>query len=168
MGRKFKSRTLPDKSNLRVEILRTVVHNHSYGMTSPYFRALAHGKLVGTHCAACKLTFLPPRPHCQRCWQNTEWVSVSRKGKVATFAVVEYPGQGFSEDLEAVGASLPSVIIYVAMPGVDTKLMSRLEECDPADVFIGMSVEARFVENPQMNALDVYFVPSKRRQAKGA
>lgn len=159
MGRKFKKFSPPDTSNLRVEIPRTVVHNHSYGKTSPYFRALADGKLIGTHCTICKLTFLPPRPDCPNCWSENEWVMLPTKGTVATNAVVRYPGAGYEEDLATVGAKLPSAIVYVEIEGVDTKIMSRLEGIDPDDVHIGMPVEARFVQPPNMNALDLYWVP---------
>lgn len=157
MGNKFKKFNPSDPSNLRVEIPRTVTHNHSYGKTSPYFRALAEGKLIGTHCKQCKLTFLPPRPDCPDCWGDTYWVELPKEGKIATFAVVKYPGQGFEEDLATVGAKLPCVIVYVEIPGVDTKIMSRLEGVKPEDVYIGMTVEARFVKNPNMNALDFYW-----------
>ena len=160
MGRKFKAYKPDNASNLRLEIPRAVTHGHSYGKTSPYFRALAKGKLVGTHCPLCRLTFLPPRPECPECWGPNDWVSVSKKGRVATFAVVRYPGEGFAEDLATVGAKLPCIIIYVAISGVDTKIMSRLEDCDPSDVYIGMPITAKFSEDPQMNALDLYWVPS--------
>jgi len=163
MGRKFRKYNPPDTSNLRVEIPRTVVHIHSYGKTSPYFRALSDGKLIGTHCASCRLTFLPPRPDCPECWGENEWVRFPTKGTVATNASVRYPGAGYEEDLATVGAKLPSAVVYVKIEGVDTKVMSRVEGCDPDDVYIGMPVEARFVANANLNALDLYWVPSERK-----
>lgn len=161
MGKRFRKMTPNNLSNLRVEIPRTVVHSHSYGKASPYFRAFEEGKLIGTHCKGCALTFLPPRPDCPECWQETHWVYLPNKGEVATFAVVEYPGEGFEKDIKIVGAELPCVIVYVEIPGVDTKIMSRLEGVDPSGVYIGMPVCARFVENPNMNALDLFWVPQK-------
>jgi hypothetical protein len=150
------------EEDLRIEIPRQIVHRHTYGKTSEYFRALAEGKILGTRCNACNLVFLPPRPDCSECWQKTEWVELPHHGKVATFAVVDYPGEGFIEDLQSVNSKLPCVIVYVEIEGVDTKLMSRLEDCDPKDVSIGMEVEARFVENPNQNCLDIYWVPRKK------
>lgn len=159
MGRQFKSYTPPDSSNLRIEIPRAGVHNHSYGGFSPYFRALVDKKLVGTHCTSCELTFLPPRPDCPDCWGKTEWVSVHKKGTVATFSTVQYPGEGFIEDLATVGAELPCVIVYVKIAGVDTNIMSRLEDCEPKDVYDDMPVKAKFVDDPNLNCLDLYWVP---------
>ena len=162
MGKKFKLHRPSDLSNLRVNLPRTVTHDHSYGNLSPYFRALAEGKLVGTHCRACKKTYLPPRPDCPDCYKKTRWVTLPTKGRVATFAVVKYPGAGYEEDLETVGDSLPSIIVYIEIEGVDTKIMSRLLECDLSEVTKGMEVEARFAENPNLNCLDLYWVRVKK------
>lgn len=153
------------EGDLRIEIPRRVVHFHTYGNTSEYFRALAQGKILGMRCKRHRrnLVFLPPRPDCPECWQKTQWVELPHRGKVATFAVVDYPGEGFIEDLQSVDSKLPCIIVYVEIEGVDTKLMSRLEECDPADVSIEMEVEARFVENPNKNCLDLYWVPCKKQ-----
>jgi hypothetical protein len=158
----FPTHNPSQEENLRIEIPRRVIHFHAYGKTSEYFRALAEGKILGTRCNACNLVFLPPRPDCPECWQKTEWVELPHRGKVATFAVVDYPGEGFIEDLQSVNSKLPCVIVYVEIEGVDTKLMSRLEDCEPNDVFIGMEVEARFVENPNQNCLDLYWIPVKK------
>ena len=90
------------------------------------------------------------------------------RGKIATFSVVNYPGAGYEEDIARVGGKLPSVIVYVEFLEADTKIMSRLEGCEPKDVFIGMEVEARFWQNtvPRRRAtytcLDLYFVPAEK------
>ena len=104
--------------------------------------------------------FLPPRPDCPDCWDKTEWAELPHEGKVATFAIVDYPGEGFVDDLQSVNAELPCIIVYVGIDGVDTKLMSRLEECKPEEVYIGMPLKARFVESPNENCLDLYWVPA--------
>lgn len=157
---------------LRIRIPRTVEHIHNYGKISRYFQGLVRHQIFASSCVnpRClrKKVYLPPRADCPECWEPTEWKLIGPdgiKGKVATFSVVNYPGAGYEEDIERVGSKLPSIIVYVEFPGVDTKLMSRLEGCDPKEVFIGMEVEARFWQNtvPRRKStytcLDLYFVP---------
>jgi len=158
---------------LRIRIPRTVEHVHNYGKISRYFRELAQHRVLATSCVNPKClrpkTYLPPRADCPECWEPMEWKLVGSdgtKGKIATFSVVHYPGAGYEEDIKRVGSKLPSIIVYVEFPGADTKIMSRLENCDPKNVFIGMEVEARFWKNTAIRqrathtCLDLYFVPA--------
>ena len=158
---------------LRIRIPRTVEHVHNYGKISRYFRELAQHRVLATSCVNPKClrpkTYLPPRADCPECWEPMEWKLVGSdgtKGKIATFSDVHYPGAGYEEDIKRVGSKLPSIIVYVEFPGADTKIMSRLENCDPKNVFIGMEVEARFWKNTAIRqrathtCLDLYFVPA--------
>lgn len=160
---------------LRIRIPRTVEHIHNYGKISQYFKGLVRHQIFATFCSnpKClrKKAYLPPRADCPECWEPTEWKLIGSdetKGKIATFSIVNYPGAGYEEDIARVGSKLPSVIVYVEFSGIDTKLMSRLEGCDPKEVFIGMEVEARFWQNtvPRRKAtytcLDLYFVPADK------
>ena len=165
---------------LRIRIPRTVEHIHNYGKISRYFQGLVSHQIFATSCVnpkcSRKKAYLPPRADCPECWEQTEWKLIGgngARGKIATFSVVNYPGAGYEEDIERVGGKLPSVIVYVDFPGVDTKIMSRLENCDPKSVFIGIEVEARFWQSavPRRGAtytcLDLYFVPAAKNHSGG-
>ena len=165
---------------LRVRIPRTAEHIHNYGKISRYFQGLAKHQIFAASCVNSKCSrkkvYLPPRADCPECWEPTEWKLIGTdgaRGKIATFSVVNYPGAGYEEDIARVGSKLPSIIVYVEFPGVDTKIMSRLESRDPKEVFIEMEVEARFWQNtvPRRGAtytcLDLYFVPADKNHGGG-
>ncbi|MBI2023622.1 Zn-ribbon domain-containing OB-fold protein [Candidatus Giovannonibacteria bacterium] len=156
---------------LRILIPRSGEHVHNYGMISKFFHGLSEHKLLYTKCenpACLGFAYLPPRSDCPNCWEPMKWMELKPNeltGKVTTFSVVHYPGAGYEEDLARVEAKLPSIIVYVELPNIDTKIMSRLENCDPGDVKIGMKVKARFRQSlvprrmPTFTCLDLYFVP---------
>ena len=61
---------------------------------------LEQGKVMGTRCKDCGLTFFPPRADCHKCLKsNVEWFEVSGKGKLVSYSKLEYAPVGFGEDL---------------------------------------------------------------------
>lgn len=61
---------------------------------------LERGKVMGTRCKDCGLTFFPPRADCHKCLKsNVEWFEVSGKGKLVSYSKLEYAPVGFGEDL---------------------------------------------------------------------
>jgi len=90
-----------------------------------------------THCAACNLTYLPPRLYCERCFDDLSgtWREVPPVGRVHTFTVVRVDGTG--APLPA-----PEIIAYVRIDGTDGGMVSRLLQVDAAAVSIEMPVRA--------------------------
>ena len=48
-------------------------------------------QITGIKCAGCKKVYVPPRSHCPTCFAKmSDWVKLSGKGTLETFAVVRY------------------------------------------------------------------------------
>ena len=52
-----------------------------------FFKALGEGQLLATECRACRVTYLPPRIYCERCFARLEdgYTKVPAQGTVHTF-----------------------------------------------------------------------------------
>jgi uncharacterized OB-fold protein len=54
-----------------------------------YEQFLNEEKIMGSRCKKCSALFLPPRPICVECHGNeTEWVEMKGKGKLAAFTCI--------------------------------------------------------------------------------
>ncbi|MFN3650337.1 MAG: Zn-ribbon domain-containing OB-fold protein [Armatimonadota bacterium] len=129
-----------------------IEYEHSYAQDSPWFAALAEGRLLGSRCAPCGCTYATPRGHCMRCGGRTEWVELPLEGKVHTWTTCYYAGESFRKET-------PYHLVLVEFDGADTLLMARLVGCERDEIRIGMPVRARFRRRPQWKPTDVYFVP---------
>lgn len=68
--------------------------------TNDFMRYLEEGKVEGTRCKDCGLTYFPPRSDCYQCLtSNMEWFEVSGTGKLLTYSKLEYGPVGFEGDL---------------------------------------------------------------------
>jgi len=68
--------------------------------TNDFISFLGEGKVEGTRCKDCGLTFFPPRADCYKCLtSNMEWFEVSGTGKLLTYSKLEYGPVGFEGDL---------------------------------------------------------------------
>jgi len=102
-----------------------------------YLRALKDKKILGSRCSVTGRVFVPPLVSSPESFapSEPELVEVSDKGVVTTFCVVNIPVIG--RELE-----LPYVAASVALDGADISIFSLVQECPPADVRMGMRVEA--------------------------
>lgn len=120
------------------------------------------GRIVGTRCKKCSVTYVPPRIYCERCFQNlSEWVEVGRHGTVHSYTTVWLGLDG--QRLER-----PDIVAFVKLQGTSGGLVHRLGEIGPADVRIGMEVEAIFKAKKDRtgSVLDIrYFRPMKTSRA---
>ncbi|KAA0021953.1 Zn-ribbon domain-containing OB-fold protein [Antrihabitans cavernicola] len=103
---------------------------------SNYLRALAQGKLLGGRTDPNGKIYIPPRgasPADGR--PTTEYVELPDHGIVTTFCVVNVPflGQRIKP---------PYIAAYVLVDGADIAFLHLILECDPAEVRMGMRVEA--------------------------
>jgi uncharacterized OB-fold protein len=119
-------------------------HFHSYGLLTPYFKALTQGRLMGTRCVnpGCPISkgagelWLPPRADCPDCHQPMAWEEIAKpEGYVYAYTYVERGGTGL--EIEC-----PYYQIDVRIDGVATIVKSYLLDRRP--IAIGDRVRARF------------------------
>ncbi len=68
--------------------------------TNDFVGYLEQGKIMGTQCRTCGLTFFPPRADCYQCLSSDmEWFEVAGKGRLAAFSKLQYGPMGFEGDL---------------------------------------------------------------------
>ena len=110
-----------------------------------YLAGLKRGEILGSHCAHCRKTVVPPRTVCEWCFRPMdEYVRLEDTGTVNTFSLcyVTWDVQRIKEP------ELPAVIMLdgasalgdasVVMGGI----MHKLGEVDPEKISIGMRVQA--------------------------
>jgi len=103
--------------------------------TNDFVGHLEQGKVMGTKCKDCGMTFFPPRADCYKCLaSNVEWFEVTGKGKLMTYSKLEYGPVGFEADLP--------YAIAVADYGT-YKVFARLSKNIPEnEITVGMEVKA--------------------------
>jgi hypothetical protein len=103
---------------------------------SAYLRGLAEGRLVGQHCPACGKVYVPSRGVCPADGVPADsQVELPDIGTVTTFSIVNvgYPGQQVTP---------PYVAAAVLLDGADIAFQHLILGCDPAEVHLGMRVQA--------------------------
>ncbi len=106
------------------------------GAHAEFLHQIGQGRLVGQRCSECGKVYCPPSGACARCGVATsEWVDVADRGTVTTFCIVRVP----SENIEQ---KLPYCAANILLDGSDLVFIALLQECEVADVRIGMRVEA--------------------------
>jgi uncharacterized protein len=103
---------------------------------SKFFRGLAEGRILGQRCPKCEKVYVPPRGACPVDGvPTTDEVELPDRGMVTTFCIVNVPFLG--QKIEP-----PYVSAYVLLDGADIAFLHLILECDPAEVRMGMRVEA--------------------------
>ena len=150
------AKVLQSEPAMVIEWPRSLVHRHTYGKLSAFFKGLAEGRLLATKCVNPKCAenrlWLPPRADCPDCNQPMDWQEVPQPvvGTVHTYARVEYAGTGIE-------LTTPYFQIDVELPGVCTIFKGYLQYGTPE---IGMKVKACFrTEDPTNTILDMYWIP---------
>lgn len=116
--------------------------------------------LVGSRCEACGQHFFPCRvicPQCRRKGKISEH-KFSGKGKVYSFTVVRTPPTGFE-------IFIPYVMVIVELEE-GARVVSQLVDCKPAEVGIGMPVEACFRKIREQNKSGLVLYGFKFRPLK--
>jgi uncharacterized OB-fold protein len=117
------------------------------------------GKLLAARCAACDVTFLPPRTYCERCFARLEdnYVEVSPKGQVHTYTVCH-------KNLDGTPCDTPKVLAVIKINGTDGALVHYLGKVKAEEVYIGMPVVAALKPKKKRKGsiLDItFFKPEK-------
>lgn len=135
-----------------------VTSRYTAGLAGERFlRAIKdEGRILGSHCPACGITYVPGREFCERCLAELgEWVDVGTRGEVYTFTLLY-------ENLDGSHREDPELVAFIRFG--DGGLVHRLDEVAPEAVEIGMPVEAVFKPKAerQGSILDIqYFRPSE-------
>lgn len=122
---------------------------------SKFFVAIRdHKKIFGIRCPKCRITYVPPRSTCGKCFNLLQdWIEVSDQGTLETFTIVNY-----STTVQPVAA--PLIYGIVKLEGADTGLAHLIGETDPGKLRIGMRLKAVFKDERRGNMLDIlYFKP---------
>jgi uncharacterized OB-fold protein len=98
-----------------------------------FINQLEKGKVVTTRCKKCDTTYFPPKADCPSCLSSdVEWVEITGKGKLQTFAKVLYGPTGFESDQ-------PYTLAIVDFGKL--RVFGRMsKDVQDADVKIGMEV----------------------------
>lgn len=116
---------------INMEIQHTASHEES-----AYLRALADGKLIGARTGKNGKVYFPPHGADPATGlPTTEDVELPDRGVVTTFAIINIPFMGQR-------IKPPYVAAYILLDGADIPFLHLLLEIDPADVRMGMRVEA--------------------------
>lgn len=113
-----------------------------------------HGKIYGSTCSKCDITYVPARIYCERCFARLDdWNDVGTEGTVYAFTVVHKNKSGELKEK-------PDLIAAVQI--ADGLLIHHLGKCDPEDVWIGMKVKAELKPKAERSGgiMDIkYFKP---------
>lgn len=103
-----------------------------------FWEGAREGKLLLQRCKDCSATIFYPRKFCPECWSaNIEWVKASGKAVVYTFSTA------YDMVEPRFWADIPYTIAYVDLLE-GPRMMTRIVECAPEDIKIGMEVEVVF------------------------
>ena len=116
---------------INLEIAHTASHEES-----AYLRALQEGKLLGARTGAAGKVYFPPHGADPATGLPTsEFVELSDRGTVTTFAIINIPFTGQR-------IKPPYVAAYVLLDGADIPFLHLIQEIDASEVRMGMRVEA--------------------------
>jgi len=114
--------------------------------TNDFVGYLEQGKVMGTQCKKCGLTFFPPRADCYQCLSSdVEWFEVGGTGKLLAYSRLQFGPMGFEGDL-------PYCIAVVDYGKF--KVFGRIAKDVPEEeIKIGMDVKtvANKLPNDQLN-----------------
>lgn len=138
----------------------SIEYIHSYAQDSPFFLALAEGRLMGSKCtkAGCRFVYATPRGHCMVCGSATAWIELPKTGRVHSWTTCHFGSEAFLKET-------PYNLCMVEFEGAGSLLLARLKDCVESEIYVGMPVEARFDPKPKFSITDVWFVPGAGRGA---
>lgn len=118
--------------------------------TQPWWDAAREGRLLLRSCHACGAVHHYPRPFCPECWSDdVGWIEASGRGTVYTHSTV------YVNDLPPFGEQVPYIAVVVDLEE-GPRMMTRVVDCDPADVAVGMPVEVAYWEVTDEVTLPVF------------
>ncbi len=119
-----------------------------------FWEGAKKGKLLIQECRACGEKIFYPRKSCPECWsKELGWSKASGKAKIFSYTVT------LAGVEEKFAGDLPYILAYVDLEeGI--RMMTRIVDCDPESIAIGMDVEVIFKEVNEEFSLP-FFRPSE-------
>ncbi|MCA1711805.1 MAG: OB-fold domain-containing protein [Actinobacteria bacterium] len=85
-------------------------------LTTRFQDAIRDGEIRGNRCTTCGLVYVPPAPHCAKCWALCDgWETIADTGTVTTYVVVNVPF--FGQEI-----AIPYVLAHVLLDGADAAI----------------------------------------------
>nr|WP_267469904.1 Zn-ribbon domain-containing OB-fold protein [Nocardia amamiensis] len=110
-------------------------------------------------CRKCEARIFAPRKRCPECWSaDLGWIESAGRGRVFTFSTAYSMVEPRFMD------ELPYTIAYVDL-AEGVRMMTRIVDCDPAEVVIGAEVEVVFHKRGDFQL--PYFRPAQNRNIDG-
>ncbi|MDR7543547.1 MAG: Zn-ribbon domain-containing OB-fold protein [Armatimonadota bacterium] len=111
-------------------------HRYTVGPAGErFFRELKEGgRILGTRCGRCGITYVPGRLFCERCFDElSDWTEVGPAGTVEAVTALH---------LAADGTRLPQPVLLalIRLDGADTVLLHYLDEVPRDEARIGLRV----------------------------
>jgi uncharacterized OB-fold protein len=126
------------------------------GDSAHFWKACSEGQLTLQRCGACGRLQFYPRLYCAHCLSpQMTWEIVSGKGEVYSYSTIHRALSPAFKD------QIPYVVAAIDL-AEGPRMMTRLVDCAPEDVHIGMPVEVTFLRETEEIALPV-FRPRKRQ-----
>lgn len=122
-----------------------------------YGTFLDEGKLMGVQCQSCGTLYVPPRPFCVHCYQDTlHWKEFGHEGKLSAFTSIFVVPKPMAE--QGFGRDNPYVVGVVELDeGIS--IVGRIEGVDakkPQTIRIGMPLKACFAKAMQAGVPKTY------------
>jgi uncharacterized OB-fold protein len=122
-------------------------------LTQPYWDAAGRGQMAVQRCEQCEHRPFPPRATCPNCGGSSlSWSPVSGRARVYSYTVAHRPPH------PVFAAQLPLVVAIVELEE-GPRMFTNIIGCDPAEVVVGMVVEARFEPIDDSDKLLPVFTP---------
>lgn len=120
--------------------------------TAPFWDACARHSLQFMRCTSCGKVRSLPTPGCSSCGSpEFTWVETNGNGTVSTFTVTHQPlHPGF--------ATVPYTLAVVVLD-VGSRIVSRIVDCPPDAVHIGMAVSLLWEDVPEAKTAIPLFRP---------
>lgn len=106
--------------------------------TRPWWDAAREGRLLLRRCRSCGAVHYYPRTFCPTCWSDdVEWMEAGGRATLYTHSTV------YVNDLPPFGEQVPYVAAVVDLEE-GPRMMSRVVDCEPADLEVGMALQVVF------------------------
>jgi uncharacterized OB-fold protein len=141
---------------IQIEQPYQITYLHSYAQDSPWFAALTQKHLLASQEAETGYTYATPRGHDMFTGAETQWIDITdRPAQIHAFTVCHFGSEEFL-------AETPYILALIEFEGVNTLLLTRMMDMDPAAAsldWIGVAVTPKFLRNAKLKPTDIYFVP---------
>jgi uncharacterized OB-fold protein len=112
------------------------------GPIAPLWRAAARHEFRLPRCTACGAFDWYPKGECRQCrGRDFDWALLSGRGTLFSWAVVH---RALHKPLAPIAPYVSAIVVIDEDRA--TRFVTRLIDCDPADLHAGMPVEVRFAD----------------------